>query len=155
MAEENAADKPVGRGSATEREPNTAEKFHFWIRPHELVNPFDIVAAEHYASRNEDQISYTYGLVTNIRHITDAAGHISNFISNDFGDSLEEDPQTPRQGTNVAEVTVLSNSRDIYMPVRNEARVYFANEEKIHDALGIDGIPEVRRVPAGLIQMSN
>jgi hypothetical protein len=41
------------------------------------------------------------------------------------------------------------------MPVKNEARVYFADEDKIHNALGIDGIPEGRRVPAGLIKMSN
>lgn len=155
MAEKSTENTPVGRGSATESEPNTAEKFHFWIRPQELVNPFDIVAAEHYAPKGGDENSYTYGLVTNIRHITDAAGHLSNFISNDFGDSLVEDPQTPRQGANVAEATVLSNSQDIYMPVQNEARVYFADEEKIHDALGIDGIPKERRVPAGLIQMSN
>lgn len=155
MAEQNRTDEPIGRGSATEREPNTAEKFQFWIRLEELVNPFDIVAAEHYAQPNGAGISHTYGLVTNIRHITDAGGHLSNFISNDFGESLVDEPQTPRQGTNVAEVTVLSNSQDIYMPVRNEARVYFADEEKIHDALGIDGIPEERRVPGGLIQMSN
>lgn len=37
----------IGRASATEREPNTADKFSFWIRPGERLNPFDIVAAEH------------------------------------------------------------------------------------------------------------
>jgi len=146
---------PIGRGSATEREPNSAEKFRFWIKPGELVNPFDIVAAEHYPAPAVNESSFTYGLVTNIHHITDAAGHLANFISNDFGEAVDQEPQTPRQGTNVAEVAVLSNSQDIYMPVRNEARVYFADEDKIHQALGIDGISEQRRVPAGLIQMSN
>ena len=147
--------QPIGRGSATERDPNTAEKFKFWIRPGQMVNPFDIVAAEHFPAEGGSEASYTFGLVTNIQHITDAAGHLANFISNDFGEEVDEAPQTPRQGTNVAEAAVLSNSADIYMPVQNESRVYFADEDKIHLSLGIDGIPQERRVPAGLIQMSN
>ncbi|MBE7551879.1 MAG: ATP-binding protein [Anaerolineales bacterium] len=147
--------KPIGRGSATEYSPNSAEQFQFWIKPGELVNPFDIVAAEHYKDRSSNEISYTYGLVTNIKHITDAASHLSNYISNDFGEMLDEEPQTPRQGTNVCDVSVLSNSCDIYMPVRSDAFVYFANEEDIHIALGINGIPEERRIPAGLIEMSD
>ncbi len=151
----NEKNKPIGRGSATERDPNTAEKFKFWLKPGELVNPFDIVAAEHFAPEGEGKPSFTFGLVTNIQHITDAGGHLANFISNDFGEEVEEEPQTPRQGANIAEAAVLSNSADIYMPVQNESRVYFADEDKIHLALGIEGIPEERRVPAGLIQMSN
>ncbi|WP_272481555.1 hypothetical protein [Rhodothermus marinus] len=63
----NQKQQPIGRGSATERDPNTAEKFKFWLRPGQMVNPFDIVAAEHFDG------SMTYGLVTNIQHITDAA----------------------------------------------------------------------------------
>ncbi len=145
----------IGRASATERDPNTAEKFKFWIRPGQMVNPFDIVAAEHFPKEGEREPSYTFGLVTNIQHITDAGGHLANYISNDFGEEVDAPPQTPRQGANVAEAAVLSNSADIYMPVQNEARVYFADEDKIHEALGIDGIPGKRRVPAGLIQMSN
>lgn len=145
----------IGRASATEREPNSAERFNFWIRPGQRLNPFDIVAVEHL----ED--SRTYGLVTNIKHVTDAAGHLSNFISNDFGELVDE-PNTPRQGANIAEVAVLSNDKDIYMPVQSEARVYFADEEGIHNALGIDSMraKEERTgkpicVPAGLIEMSN
>ena len=152
---ETSMDQPIGRGSATERDANTAEKFKFWIRPGRLVNPFDIVAAEHFAKEGDQEPSYTFGLVTNIQHITDAPGHLANYISNDFGEEVESEPQTPRQGANIAEAAVLSNSADIYMPVQNEARVYFADESKIHQALGIEGIPNERRVPAGLIQMSN
>jgi len=145
----------IGRASATERDSNSAERFSFWIRPGERVNPFDIVAAEHFDD------SVTYGLVTNIRHTTDAASHLSNFISNDFGEMVEE-PNTPRQGTNVAEVAVLANDKDIYMPVQSEARVRFADESGIHVALGIDTMKEKEertgrkiRIPAGIIRMSN
>ncbi len=145
----------IGRASATERDANSAEKFSFWLRPGFRVNPFDIVGAEHYEE------SSTYGLVTNIRHLTDASSHLSNYISNDFGEMIAE-PNTPRQGTNVAEVAVLSNNKDIYMPVQSEARVRFADEAGIHNALGIDSMREKEerenrtvRVPAGIIRMSN
>jgi len=145
----------IGRASATERDANSADKFSFWLRPGFRVNPFDIVGAEHF----ED--SRTYGLVTNIRHLTDAASHLSNYISNDFGEMVAE-PNTPRQGTNVAEVAVLSNNRDIYMPIQSESKVRFADEAGIHNALGIDSMREKEqrehrtvRVPAGVIRMSN
>ncbi len=157
---ENNEKKPqteevIGRASATEREPNSAEKFSFWIRPGVRLNPFDIIAAEHMEG------SLTYGLVTNIRHVTDAAGHLSNFISNDFGELVEE-PNTPRQGANIADVSVLSNNAEIYMPIQSESRIRFADEPGIHNALGIDSMLEKEerenrkiRIPAGLIQMSN
>jgi hypothetical protein len=145
----------IGRASATERDANTAERFSFWVRPELRVNPFDIVQAEHLDD------SCTYGLITSIGHTTDAGSHLSNFISNDFGELVEE-PNTPRQGTNVAEVAVLSNDREIYMPVQSEARVAFADEAGIHQALGIDSMQEKEeherrrvRIPAGLIRMSN
>ncbi|MEW6230354.1 MAG: hypothetical protein AB1700_20085, partial [Bacillota bacterium] len=126
----------IGKASATEREPNSSERFSFWLAPEEIVNPFDIVEADHMRGTR------TFGLVTNIRQITDAPSHLSNFISNDFG-SVEVVPQTPREGTNVAEVNVLANydpsepkryPMGIYMPVQNDSPVYFADEQGIHVA---------------------
>ncbi len=140
--------KIIGRASATERQANSSERFSFWLRPEERVNPFDIVEAEHYDT------SRTFGLVTNIYHTTDAASHLSNLISNDFGEAVEE-PNTPRQGTNVAEVAVLSNDRDIYMPIASEARIRFADADGIQIALGINAMRPEDRVPAGLIELSN
>ncbi len=149
-------DDVIGRATATERAPNSSEQFGFWLRPGLMVNPFDIVSAE----QDLDQ-STTFGLVTNIRHTTDAPSHLSNFIANDFGE-LVDAPNTPRQGTNVAEVSVLSNTSGTYMPVQNEALVRFADENGIHVSLGIDAMrqkEQIRRepicVPAGLIEMSN
>lgn len=154
----------IGKASATERVPNTSDTFSFWLAPGELVNPFDIMEA--------DQIreTQTYGLVTNVSHITDAPSHLSNFISNDFGD-VSGSPQTPRQGVNVAEARVLANHDSaedasgpmgIYMPVQNESPIRFADEAGIHAALGIDKILEHQEqtkekvaIPAGIIRMSN
>ncbi|WP_279231148.1 hypothetical protein [Thermus altitudinis] len=92
--------------------------------------------------------------MTTLEHSTDAPSHLSNFISNDFG-QVSTEPNTVRQGTTVARVAVLSNDRDIYMPVMNDRPVRFADEAGIHAALGIDQVPERYQVPAGLIRMSN
>lgn len=141
-------EKIIGRASATEKAPNQSNEFSFWLAPDVLVNPFDIVEAESY------QGSKTFGLVMNLEHATDASTHLSNYISNNFGEA-DEDPQTPRQGTAVAQCGVLSNTEKIYMPVASEARVRFATAEGILQALGADAITEENKVPAGLIEMSN
>jgi hypothetical protein len=140
--------KIIGRGSATERTANTSNEFNFWLAPEVLVNPFDIIEAETFLG------STTYGLVMNLEHTTDANTHLSNYISNNFGEATE-DPQTPRQGTTVAKCMVLSNTQEIYMPVPSEARIRFADAAGILKALGADAIAEEHKIPAGLIEMSN
>jgi len=156
--------KAIGKASATERDPTSSEKFSFWLAPEGIVNPFDIVEAD------QMQGTRTFGLVTNIKQITDAPSHLSNYISSDFG-STEASSQTPRQGANVAEVSVLANydpsepkryPMGIYMPVQSESPIRFADEPGIHVALGIDKMFEYEKeykekitVPAGLIRMSN
>ena len=141
----------IGLSSATANQPNSSDTFSFWLAPGIIVNPFDIVEAEQVAP---DGTSRTFGIVTTLEHSTDAPTHLSNFISNDFG-QVSGEPNTMRQGTTVAHVAVLSNDKDIYMPVMNDRPVRFADEAGIHTALGIDQIPERYRVPAGLIRMSN
>ncbi len=141
----------IGLSSATANQPNSSDEFSFWLAPGVIVNPFDIVEAEQVAPEGT---SRTFGIVTTLEHTTDAPTHLSNFISNDFG-QVSGEPNTARQGTTVARVAVLSNDRDIYMPVMNDRPVRFADEAGIHTALGIDQVPERYRVPAGLIQMSN
>ncbi len=151
--------KVIGRTSATDRDPNTADRFNFWITGGQIVNPFDVVEADHFSN------SKTYGLVTGLEHRTDAASHLANFVSNNFG-SVEEEPNTPRVGATLAKANVMMNDgggrnedgtqKDgIYMPVENERNVRFANEEGIHIALGIDAMEKENRIPAGLIKMSN
>src|SRR4030042_1376522 len=159
IAEETKGEVPkagaqtaVGRTSATERDPSTSDKFNFWLSNDIIVNPFDIVEVEQVAPDNKN--SKTYGLVTILEHRTDAPNHLANFISSNFG-SLAEEPNTPRQGTTVAKVNVLSNNANVYMPVPNERLVRFADAKGIEEALGIDQMEVKNRVPAGLISMSN
>jgi hypothetical protein len=141
----------IGKTSATERDPNTSDKFMFWLTPRVIVNPFDIVEVEQVSHEGK---SKTYGLVTTLEHRTDSPTHLANFISSNFGE-LTEEPNTPRQGTTIAHVNVLSNDEEIYMPVPSEKIVKFADEEGIQKALGIDTMDPKDRIPAGLIKMSN
>jgi DNA helicase HerA-like ATPase len=143
--------KAIGKTSATDRDPNTSDKFSFWLAPGVIVNPFDIVQVEQVSHEGKSE---TFGLVTTLEHRTDSPTHLANFISSDFGE-LAEEPNTPRQGTMVANATVLSNSKDIYMPVPSEKVVSFADEASIQMALGIDTMKPADRIPAGLIMMSN
>ena len=118
----------------------------FGLQPNVIVNPFDIVESEHLNG------SKTFGLVTNLEHRTDAASHLANYVSNNFG-SVAEEPNTPRVGATLAKVNVMMNDgggkkadgtpKDgIYMPVENERSVRFAEETGIHSALGIDTMAE-------------
>ena len=148
--------KPIGRTSATERDAITSERFSFWLPEDVIVNPFDIVAVEQVNQPGEPP-SRTYGLVTTLEHRTDAPNHLANFISSNFG-QLDEQPNTVRQGTTVASVNVLSNTKDIYMPVPSERLVHFAQPDDVQQALGTDILVKQRAddaIPAGLIQMSN
>lgn len=149
---ETDAQTAVGRTSATERDASTSDKFNFWLSPDVIVNPFDIVEVDQVAPEN--MTSKTYGLVTILEHRTDAPNHLANFISSNFG-NITEEPNTPRQGTTVAKVNVLSNNANVYMPVPNEKLVKFANAKGIEEALGIDQMDAKNRIPAGLISMSN
>ena len=64
--------------------------------------------------------SRSYGLVTTIEHKTDSPIHLANFVSSNFGDVNENNINTPRVGTNVAKVNILSNNGEVYMPVQND-----------------------------------
>lgn len=151
----------IGKTSATERDANSSDKFNFWLAPGQIVNPFDIVEVEHLGKafdkdgKPTGSPSRTYGLVTTIEHRTDSPNHLANYVSSNFGDVTESEVNTPRIGTNVAKVNVLSNSGEIYMPLQNDRPVRFASAEGIAEALGIDAMTERNRIPAGLIKMSN
>lgn len=151
MAEEKDKAQIIGRTSATDKSPNNSDEFSFWLGEKVIVNPFDIVEVDQVKQGGS---SKTYGLVTTLDHWTDSPNHLANYISSNFGE-LDEVPNTPRQGTTVAHVNVLSNDADVYMPVLSERLVQFATPEGIEAALGIKDMAKSDRVPAGLIKMSN
>ena len=75
----------IGRILATEKNPTTIDVFTFWTDPQLVLNPFDVVKVQHVNN------SFSYGVIEDIAHITDAASFLTNFISSDFGDVNAEE----------------------------------------------------------------
>ncbi|PKM40305.1 MAG: ATP-binding protein [Firmicutes bacterium HGW-Firmicutes-9] len=125
--------KLIGRVLATEKNPTTMDEFNFWTNSDLKLHAFDIVKVEHIEG------SYTFGVIENISHITDAQSFLTNFISSDFGDVDINEP-TLRVGMNYAKAKVSFNNRNLYTPVHNNAKVSLASAEEITMALGLDRV---------------
>ncbi len=123
----------IGRILATEKSPTTIDDFTFWTAQDLILNPFDIVKVQHVNG------SYTYGVIEDIAHITDAASFLTNFISSDFGDVNAEE-NTLRIGMNYVSAKVICNTANIYIPLQSNAKVMLASAEEINYALGLDDI---------------
>ena len=127
------ANNLIGRIIATEKNPTTIDDFTFWTESDLILNPFDIVKVDHVNG------SYSYGVIEDISHITDAASFLSSFISNDFGD-VEAEENTLRVGMNYVRAKVVCNTKNIYIPLQNNSKVMLATAEEINYALGLDNI---------------
>jgi len=106
------------------------DKFCFWTNSDLKLNAFDIVKVKHIDS------SFTFGVIEDISHITDAQSFLTNYISADFGD-VNVPESTLRVGMNYAEANVSFNDRNLYTPVHNGAEVYLATAEEITFSLGL------------------
>lgn len=125
--------KPIGRVVATEKNPTTMDKFTFWTKSDFILHAFDVVKIEHIDK------SFSYGVIQNISHITDAQSFLTSFISSDFGEATVEAP-TLRIGMNYVEAEISFNDKGLYTPVHNNAPVYLATADEIKKALGLDKI---------------
>lgn len=125
--------KLIGRVLATEKSPTTMDEFNFWTNSDLKLHAFDIVKVVHIEN------SYTFGVIENISHITDAQSFLTNYISSDFGD-VDVDEPTLRVGMNFAKAKVSFNSGNLYTPVQNNAKVFLATAEEITMALGLDKV---------------
>ena len=123
----------IGRVLATEKNPTTIDNFTFWTDPELILNPFDIVKVQHVNN------SFSYGVIEDIAHITDAASFLTNFISSDFGDVNAEE-NTLRVGMNYVNAKVVCNTENIYIPLQSNAKVMLATAEEINYALGLNDI---------------
>lgn len=141
--------KLIGRVSATEKYPSSCDDFQFWLADDAILSPFDIVRVE-----NKTDGSITYGVVQDILHITDGIGHLSNYVSSDFG-NVDAIPMTRRLSLSYAKVSVIHNTKENFMPVFEGTPVYTADIDDIAIALGLDNIDEKTAIPAGLMKTSN
>lgn len=115
--------KLIGKVSATEKNPSSCDEFQFWLSDDTILSPFDIVLVH-----NKTDDSITYGVVQDIFHITDGAGHISNYVSSDFG-NVDIAPMTRRLSLSYAKVSVIHNTKENFMPVFEGSAVYTADED--------------------------
>lgn len=136
----------IGRILATEKCPTTIDDFTFWTDPELILNPFDIVKVEHVNH------SFSYGVIEDISHITDAASFLTNFISSDFGDVNAEE-NTLRVGMNYVKAKVICNTENIYIPLQNNSKVMLATAEEINYALGLNDIKNP--LVCGYLEMYN
>ncbi|PWN00734.1 MAG: hypothetical protein DBX37_00425, partial [Massilioclostridium sp.] len=116
--------KLIGKVSATEKNPSSCDEFQFWLSDDTILSPFDIVLVH-----NKTDDSITYGVVQDIFHITDGTGHISNYVSSDFG-NVDIAPMTRRLSLSYAKVSVIHNTKENFMPVFKGSAVYTAFEMK-------------------------
>ena len=123
----------IGRVLATEKSPTTIDDFTFWTDPELILNPFDIVKVSHVNN------SFSYGVIEDIAHITDATSFLTNFISSDFGDVNAEE-NTLRVGMNYVSAKVICNTANIYIPLQSNAKVMLATADEINYALGLKDI---------------
>ena len=123
----------IGRVLATEKNPTTIDDFTFWTDPELILNPFDIVKVQHVNN------SFSYGVIEDIAHITDATSFLTNFISSDFGDVNAEE-NTLRVGMNYVSAKVICNTANIYIPLQSNAKVMLATADEINYALGLKDI---------------
>lgn len=93
-------------------------------------------------------------MVQDILHITDGTGHLSNYVSSDFG-NVDTTPMTRRLSLSYAKVSVIHNTKENFMPVFEGSPVYTADNDDIEIALGLDNIDEKTAIPAGLMKASN
>jgi len=143
--------KAIGTVSATEKNPNTCDEFTFWLGNDVRISPFDIVKVENKIS---GQTSLTYGMVEEIYHITDSPGHISNYVSSDFG-VIGAESFTKKLSLTFAKASVIDNSNENYMPVPDGAIVHPADSEDIVNALGLLSEDDKKAIPAGLLKTSS
>ncbi|MDL2231956.1 ATP-binding protein [Ruminococcaceae bacterium OttesenSCG-928-L11] len=142
--------KAIGRIIATQNKPTSVDNFAFWTDSKLILNPFDIVKVEHVNPRDPSKFSYSYGVIEDISHITDAASFLTNYISSDFGD-VDIVAPTLRVGMNYVDAKVVCNNMGVYIPLQSDAKVYLADRDEIEYALGLDN--KNCKLPCGYLEM--
>lgn len=136
----------IGKVTATETSPTSCSTVRFWIQRDVVIRPFDIIRMKHLKD------SYSYAIVRDLEYMTDSSGHLTNYVSSDFGD-VNVAPHNERMGATVAEAEILYNNKDIEMPIRDGAPVEWADAEGIREALGLGAIKHP--IPSGYLTNSN
>lgn len=139
----------IGKTVSTEREPHTSADFWFWLAKEEK----DIQIGDMVCARSVNDEDLTFGLVVEMRSITDVASFLTDFLSHDAGDPKIIPP------TDIAEVVVIrasiiKNYSEKTRPI-GRSYVYFPSTLGIQFAIGMvdkDGNPLYHGVHAGIFE---
>lgn len=151
--------KIIGRVTSTKDQPSSSNTFYFWVKDDVIVNLLDFVSVNNVAGTR------TIGVIKDLVYPTEAEGHLTNYISSDFGD-ISTDPPSNIIGSCVAKVDVLGNTgrqsslsrsgkTQLWYPPKNFSSVNFASSDEIDEALGIPAIPDEDKITGGFIINSN
>jgi hypothetical protein len=136
--------KKIGKIIATEKVPTTVDEFFFWTDKRLIIKLFDVVKVEHLNK------SYTFGVVEEIKHLTDGASFLAGYISSDFGE-VDSKGYSQRIGMNYVKARVVANTENIYTPVLDSAVVTLADKNDVAQALGLQNVKNP--LPCGIIEM--
>jgi uncharacterized protein len=121
---------PIGKAISTEREPNTTSHFFFWCSGDERrLQLGNIIAAV-----GPDDI--TFGVITEMRSITDAQSFLADYLSHDFG-RPEANPPSELTELTIVKCAVLGNVSDQSRPV-GRAAVYFPTSRGLQKAMALE-----------------
>jgi hypothetical protein len=126
---------PIGKAISTEREPNTTSHFFFWCSGEERrLQLGNIIAAV-----GPDDI--TFGVIIEMRSITDAQSFLADYLSHDFG-RPETNPPSELTELTVVKCAVLANVSEQARPV-GRAAVHFPTASGLQRAMALEdhGIP--------------
>jgi len=141
--------KIIGRISTTGIDFSTTDYFQFWTNVDVVLDLLDIIKVER---RNG---SFTYGSIESIKQVSDAADHVTNYISSGFGEPSHENV-TKRIEFNLVTARFICNKPatedgpELHTPPVNNDKVYLCTAEEIQQAMGLTG---ESRIPFGHMEM--
>lgn len=150
------AGRSLGRTASTKFEPNTSNRFLFWIaREDEDESRGELEIGNIVAAVSDHGTDVTFGTVVEMRSYSDVDSFIADYLSHDFGDANLEVP------TEIAEIVVVTcdvmrNLSNTARPV-GRSRVYFPSSLGIRFAYGLvdqdgDSIFAGAAIPIGIFE---
>lgn len=139
----------IGRITTTGNEFSTTDYFQFWTNVDVVLDILDIVKVK----RRDG--SFTYGSIESIKQVSDAADHLTNYISCGFGEPNYEN-KTKRVEFNLITARFVCNkpatedTPELHTPPVNNDKVYLCTAEEIQQAMGLTG---GNRIPFGYMEM--
>lgn len=139
----------IGKTVSTEKEPHTSADFWFWLARDER----DIQIGDMVCARAITEEDLTFGIVSEMRAITDVSSFLTDFLSHDAGDPTIN-PPTDIAEVVVIRVSIIKNYSDKTRPI-GRSGVYFPSELGIQFAIGMvdkEGAELYHGIPVGVFE---